>query len=199
MGGGGGLAGGRPGGGMGGMPGGMGGMPGGMGGMAGGAGGMFGRPNPKRDLTTLVRKLRLLTAKEPLTVRLDGEQKKKVLEQLRGLDKEKELSDDDATKRLKELKKILDPEEKTLTAVGFQWPREGRQGGGPGGGGPGGGFPGGGFPGGGRPGGGFPGGGRARGGPPGGPQGEPVGQGGPPQGLKGARGGIPTTTKDHGG
>jgi hypothetical protein len=148
--------GGFPGGGFpgGGFPGG--GRPGGGGFPGGGFGG-----GPKRDLTNLVHKLRLLTAKEPLAVRLDDEQKKKVLAQLHDLDKTKELSDADATKRLKELKKVLDPEEKTLEAVGFRWPREGRQGGGF----PGGGFPGGGFPGGGRPGGGgFPGGGRPGGG-----------------------------------
>jgi hypothetical protein len=118
----------------GGMPGGMmpgGGRPGGM------PGGMFGRgPNSKQDLARLVRKLDVLTA-QSLKVNLSPDEKKKVLEQLSGLDKVEELKDDDAKTRLDALLKILAPQRETLVAAGYNWPREGGAGrggrGGPGG------------------------------------------------------------------
>ncbi len=115
----------------------------------GGGGGNFAKP----QLALLVRKLDLLTSGKPLTIKLSQEQKKKVLEQLKGLD-QKKLTDDDAAEKLEELQKSLKDDKDTLEAVGFLWREPGQGGGGPGGGGPGGGLPGGGPPGGGPPGGG---------------------------------------------
>jgi len=120
------------GGGMGGMAGGKGGM-GGMGGMAGGKGGMGGMgggkkggfvPGPKTQLTQLVTKLDVLTAK-PLAIQLTDDQKSKVREQLKGLSADEELSDDEAKKRLDALLAVLQDQKGTLIEAGYFWPGEG--------------------------------------------------------------------------
>jgi hypothetical protein len=103
-----------------GMPGGMmggGGMPPGMmGGMMGGRG-----PNPKNQLASLVAKLDLLTHK-PLSVKLDDKQKHKVLEQIKDLDAEKELSEEKAKERVTALLEILKDQRQTLEDAGYRWP-----------------------------------------------------------------------------
>jgi len=112
------------GGGGGGMMGGGGGM---MGGMMGGGGGMMGGPPPaKTQLGTLVRKLDQLTNK-PFNFQLKPEAKKVVAEQLKGLSDLKELSNDDATKRIDAVKAVITKDEaanKALAALGFTWPGE---------------------------------------------------------------------------
>jgi hypothetical protein len=148
----GGPGGGAPGGGGGPRPMGMGGMGGGMGGMGGMMGGMGGggRPSSKRDLTTLVRKLDLLT--DPIALDLSDEQEKKVIETLAEIEKAETMTEEQAAEKHEALLAVLSDNQKTsLDAVGLPFRRQG--GGGPGGpGGPGGGF--GGFGGGGGPGGG---------------------------------------------
>jgi hypothetical protein len=141
----GGMGMGGPGGGGRGGPGG-----GGMGMAAVGGGGRA--QSPKRQLVNLVEKLELV-ANKPITVELTDEQRKQVLEQLKGLKEIEDLKEDEAKKRLDALLEVLEKHKETLQTVGFRWPGAG--GGGPGGGGPGG-FGGGGFGGGG---GGFGGGG----------------------------------------
>ena len=122
------------GGGMGG-PGGGGGMMGGMtggGGMGGGGRG----PSPKRQLTTLVRKLELLTG--DVGIALSDEQKIEVAKRLDEFAELKSLTDEDAEKKYKELLVLLDDGQKAKQdAVGLPF----RIGGGGGGGG----FGGGGF------------------------------------------------------
>src|SRR5262249_20811675 len=112
----------------GGPPPGMGGM-GGMGagtkkggGKGGGKGG-FG-PNPKTQLTQLVTKLDVLTAK-PLAIQLTDEQKAKVREQLKGLDSEEAINDEEAKKRLDALLAALQDHKATLIEAGYFWPGEG--------------------------------------------------------------------------
>jgi len=115
MGGGGGMMGGR-----GGPPGGMmggGGPPGGMGG--GGRG-----PNSKAQLATLVTKLELLSRK-PLSVNLNDQQRKKIGDQLQGLDEKEELTDEDAKARLDAMLELLKDERETLEAAGYRWPGQG--------------------------------------------------------------------------
>jgi hypothetical protein len=100
-------------------------------------GGGGGRPQtPKRQLANLVEKLDLV-ADKPLTVELTEEQRKQVLEQLKGLKDVDDLPEDEAKKRLDALLALLEKHKDTLQAVGFRWPGAG--GGGPGGAGPGGG------------------------------------------------------------
>jgi hypothetical protein len=103
-------------------PGGMPGMPGGGPGM-GGMGGMggFKGPSPKIQLASLVGKLGLL-AEKPLTVSLNEDQKKKVREQLAGLDAKNELPDEDAKKRLDTLLDVLKDQKETLESAGYRWP-----------------------------------------------------------------------------
>jgi hypothetical protein len=108
-----------PGGGPPGMMGMMGGGPRGMGG--GPPGMMGGRPNPKTQLATLVAKLDVLT-NEPLAVRLNEEQKKKMREQLQTLDEQESLSDEDAKARLDALLDIVKEQRPTLEAAGYRWP-----------------------------------------------------------------------------
>jgi len=112
-------AGGGPSGGMPGMPGMPGGGPPGMGGM----GGMKG-PSPKNQLASLVTKLDLLSQK-PLAVNLTGDQKKRVREQLQGLDAKEDLSDEDAKKRLDTLLDVLKDQKETLESAGYRWPGQG--------------------------------------------------------------------------
>ena len=119
-----------------------------MGGMGGG-----GR-SPKRQLTNLVSKLDLLTGK-PLAIALSADQKKQVVDQLKGLEDKEELTEEDAQACLKSLLGAFETNKDVLEAVGFRWPTEGGPGGGqkppatgrsPGGGPPGAGPPGGGPP-----------------------------------------------------
>lgn len=124
--------------GMPGMPPGMPGMPPGMPGMPGmppGMGKKGGRgPSAKMQLASLVTKLDVLTEK-PLTVRLNSEQRAKVLEQLKGLEEMEELNDEQAKQRLDAVLKIVQEDRKALEAAGFRWPGE-QKGGGFGGFGP---------------------------------------------------------------
>lgn len=124
---GGGGMGGMGGGGMGmGMGGGGGGM--GMGGMGGGMGG--GQPAPKRDLTTLVRKVEMLTG--DITLNLSFEQANAVLKTLENLDTQEALTDDEAKEHHTAVLAILDDTQKAkLEAIGL--PRPARGGGGFGG------------------------------------------------------------------
>jgi len=119
------TAGGSPDGAPKGMPGGGPGMPA-MPGMPGGGGGGKGKqgPNSKAQLEALVLKLDQLTTK-PLQVTLNDEQKKKVREQLQGLGDMKELSEDDAKKRLDALTEILKDQRETMEAAGYRWPGAG--------------------------------------------------------------------------
>ena len=109
-----------------GPPGGPGGMPpGGMppGGMPPGGMPPFGKmpfkePDPKRMLATLIVKLDQLSLK-PLKIDLSKEQQKKVLDQLQGLGEDKELSADEAKKRMASILVILKDHVETLEASGF--------------------------------------------------------------------------------
>jgi hypothetical protein len=127
--------------GMGGMGGGGMGMGGmskgggpGMGGMGGGGmGGMGMGPRPKRDLTTLVRKIDLLTGDIALT--LTAEQTVAVNDCLKDLEKPAKMSDDDAkAKHDKLLALFNDTQKARFEAIGLPRPT-GRPGGagGPGG------------------------------------------------------------------
>ena len=139
------------------MPGMGGGMPG-MGGMGGGR-----QPSPKRELTTLVRKLELLTG--DVGISLSDKQAADLCTALADIEKAETMSDEDAQTTQDKLLALLEEEQNDrLEAVSLPRRRGGGRGG-PGGGGPGG--PGGGGPGG--PGGGGPGG--PGGGGPGGPGG----------------------------
>ena len=111
-------------GGMGGGGMGKGGM--GKGGMGGGMGG--GGAQPKAQLAGLVDKLDLLTAK-PLAIQLTDEQRAKIAEQLKGLDQAKELTDEEAKKKLDALTETLKPYRETLEAAGYRWPGAGGGGG----------------------------------------------------------------------
>ncbi len=129
----GGAASGDPMGGMGGgMPGMGGGMPGMGGGMPGMGGGMFGgprQPRPKRELTTLVRKLELATGDIGIT--LSAEQAVALSNSLKGVDEPETMSDDDAKAKHAEIFALLSEDQKgRLEAIGL--PRT-RRGGGPGG------------------------------------------------------------------
>ena len=114
--------GGPPGGmmGRGGPPGGMGGMMGrgGRGGRGGGRGGLAG---PKVQLTLLVGKLDQLTDK-PLAVTLTEAQRNTLREQLQGIEDLKDLTDEEAKKRLDSLLAVLSKDKETLVAAGFSWP-----------------------------------------------------------------------------
>ncbi|MCI0381044.1 MAG: hypothetical protein L0215_25960 [Gemmataceae bacterium] len=119
---------------QGGAPGGMMGMMGG-GGMAGGKGGPGGPkgPSPKTQLVSFIGKLDVLSVK-PLTIKLSDEQKSKILEQIKGLDDEDELSDDEATKRLESLADALKNHREVFEVAGVRWPgAEAKKDGGPGG------------------------------------------------------------------
>ena len=132
---GGGPAAGGPGGGAGGGSGmgGMGGMGGGGGGMGGGGGGMGGGGG-KRNLTSLVGKLELLSRADlNLHVELDAEQAKKVAAKLEEINKAEKMTAEEAQAHLEALETLLTAEQKTtlgLVSLPF-----GRPGGGGGGGG----------------------------------------------------------------
>jgi hypothetical protein len=121
-----------PAGSMGGMGAGMGGGMGG-GGMGGGmGGGGMGGPNPKRDLTVLVRKIDLLTG--DIGLKLSPEQSKSVSTALADVEKADELSDEDAQAKHDEILALLDEGQKSqLDGVGLPRPPRGAGGGGPGG------------------------------------------------------------------
>jgi hypothetical protein len=122
----------------GGMPG-MGGegRGGGGGGMPGGGGG---GPRPKRDLTTLVQKIDLLTG--DIALAISDEQAASLTVALAGIDEAETMSDDEAQAKHDAIVALLDDTQKArLDAVGI--PRQ-RGSGGPGGGGRGAGGPGGG-------------------------------------------------------
>jgi hypothetical protein len=112
------MAGAKKGGGglKGGGGGGMGGM---MGKMGGGGGGRA--PSSKSQLANLVTKLDLLTRQAP-AVDLTKEQKAKVTEQLKGLDQQKELSDEEAKKRLDALLDVLKDHKEMFEEAGYRWP-----------------------------------------------------------------------------
>jgi hypothetical protein len=98
----------------------------GKGGMGGGMGG--GGAQPKAQLAGLVDKLDLLTAR-PLAIQLTDEQRAKIAEQLKGLDEAKDLTDEEAKKRLDALMETLKPYRETLEAAGYRWPGAGGGGG----------------------------------------------------------------------
>lgn len=103
----------------------------GGGGMGGGMmGGMGGGPRPKQQLTTLVRKLELLTGDIALT--LTDEQRQTIAKQLDAFAELKTLTDDEAEAKHKELLALFDDQQKSKQdAVGL--PRGGFGGGGGGG------------------------------------------------------------------
>ena len=118
-----------PGGSMGGMGAGMGGMGGGPG---GGMGGMGGGSNPKRDLTTLVRKMDLLTGE--IGIQLNQEQGASLAAALADVEKAEALSDDDAKAKHEAILAVLtDAQKPQLDAIGLPRPQRGAGGGGPGG------------------------------------------------------------------
>jgi hypothetical protein len=93
---------------------------GGRGGQGGGGRGGFGgggRDNSKNQLASLVAKLDDLTRK-PLAVKLTEDQKQKVREQ------QKELTNEDAKKRLDALLEIVKDQSETLKSAGYRWPDE---------------------------------------------------------------------------
>jgi hypothetical protein len=128
--GGGAQSGGAPGGGMTGGGGGMGG-----GGMTGGGGGMGGGgQRGKRNLTSLVGKLDLVS--KGISLHLEGDQPAKLAEQLTDLDQpEKKMTEEEAQERVDAIEAILSDQQKETLAQ-FDLPRGGRRGGAPGGGGP---------------------------------------------------------------
>ena len=107
-----------------------GGAPGGApaGGIGGGMGGGRG-PSPKRQLTTLVRKLELLTGDIALV--LTDDQRKEITQRLSGLSELTALTDEEAEKLQGELLGLLDDNQKAKQeAIGLPFRRGG---GGPGG------------------------------------------------------------------
>ena len=126
-----------------GMPGGGGGMGAGMGGGGGGmsgmmGGGMGGQPQPKRQLTTLVRKLELLTG--DVAIALTPEQTKAVQTALDELSALEKMTDDEAKATHEKLLALLDEKQQAKQeAIGLPFRRSG--GGGGMGGGMGGGAP----------------------------------------------------------
>ena len=108
--------------------GGMPGMSGGMGGMKGMPGMGGGGPRPKRDLTTLVQKLDLLTGDIGIT--LTAEQAARVNGCLKDVEKPAKMSDDQAKAKHDQLMAMLNETQKArLDAIGLPRPARG---GGPG-------------------------------------------------------------------
>jgi hypothetical protein len=108
----------------GGGPRGGGGAPG-MGGQRGGGRGGR-RANPKADLASLVAKLDLMTHERP-TLKLDAEQKRKILEQLKTVDKVDALLENEAKDAIVGIQKILKDQRKTLEDIGYHWTEEGEE------------------------------------------------------------------------
>jgi hypothetical protein len=104
-----------------GMMGGGGGPPAGMaGGRDGGRG-----PNSKAQLAVLIGKLDILTRK-PLQVTLTDKQKTEVRKLIQELEAKKELGDDEAEAKLKDLREVLNEDQrKTLEVAGYRWPGQG--------------------------------------------------------------------------
>jgi len=113
--GGGGFGGGNPGGGRPGGGGFGGGNPG------GGRGGQSRGPAPAVTLASLISRLDSLTDK-PLTVTLTAEQKKKLHEQLQGLEDADSLEGAEATKRLQAIQEILGNDKEILQFLGVAPP-----------------------------------------------------------------------------
>jgi hypothetical protein len=80
-----------------------------------------GGPDPKPQLALLVDRLALLTGK-PVGISLSDEQKKKVLEQIDGLEAKTSLDAEDAQKRLDALIDVLKDHRETFEAIGYRWP-----------------------------------------------------------------------------
>jgi hypothetical protein len=78
---------------------------------------------PKNQLVALVAKLDQLTG-EPLALTLTEGQRAAIREQLRDLD-EKEVSDEEAERRLKAILEAVKGQRGTLEAAGYRWPGEG--------------------------------------------------------------------------
>jgi hypothetical protein len=113
----------------------------GMGGGMGG-GGFGGQPSPKRELTTLVRKLELLTG--DVALKLSDEQSVSLVKVLAEIETPEMMTDEEAQSRFDGLMAVLDDAQKAKeAAIGLPRRPRGAGGGGPGGGGPGGGGPGG--------------------------------------------------------
>jgi hypothetical protein len=90
-------------------------MPKGGGGMMGG---MSRGPNSKAQLVSLVTKLSQLTEK-PLSITLNEDRKKKVAEQIKDLETLDNLSDDEASKRLKALLDVVKDDRESMESAGF--------------------------------------------------------------------------------
>jgi len=86
--------------------------------------GMGGPPSARLQQATLVGKIDLLTGK-PLALKLSDEQRRKVREQLAGLDKLDALGEEDAQKRLGALLAALEDDKETLDAVNYRGPGPG--------------------------------------------------------------------------
>lgn len=93
--------------------------PSGMGGMGGGRG-----PSAKNQLASLVSKLDQLSVK-PIKLELSDEQKKKIDEQIQGLDQAAKLEDTDAKKRLDALLEVVKDQRPVLEEAGYRWPGQG--------------------------------------------------------------------------
>lgn len=89
-----------------------------------GRGGRGGQASAKVQLANLVGKIHLLTGK-PLALRLSDEQRRKVREQLAGLDQLEDLGEEDAQKRFDSLLTTLGEDKETLDAVNYRWSRPG--------------------------------------------------------------------------
>src|SRR5262245_8225460 len=82
-------------------------------------------PSPTAQLVGLVAKLDLLTQK-PLTVTLTDEEKAKLAEQLKGLDADTPLGDEEIKKRLDAILEIVKDDREALEAAGYSWPGDTR-------------------------------------------------------------------------
>jgi hypothetical protein len=101
-----------------------------MGPAGGGPGGGMGGPNPKRELTMLVRKIALLTG--DIGIKLSSEQAQSVSAVLAGVETVEEVSDEDAQARHDEIVALLDDAQKSqLDAIGLPRPPRGGGGGPP--------------------------------------------------------------------
>ena len=78
-------------------------------------------PAPRSSSTLLVGKLDQLTDK-PLAVTLTEAQRNTLREQLQGIEDLKDLTDEEAKKRLDSLLAVLSKDKETLVAAGFSWP-----------------------------------------------------------------------------
>lgn len=102
---------------------GPGGMPKGPGGgMPKGPGGGFGAPpSPRVQLAALVGALDNVVDK-PISVTLTAEERAAIAEQLKGLDAQAEIKDEDAKARLDAILKVIEKDRKSLETVGYRWP-----------------------------------------------------------------------------